>query len=1647
MIGAINTLPKDIPNQSPKTAAGQSDNTARQAGSPHQARARPHTTGLPTITPKVVIPMLSATPDLTTIPYDTPSAVNGSTIRPSVTPSPTKKRTLKVQNEEENKSAQKDNISIDHAERADIAVQNLNELVFNILEAEDQLEPDTSGIVSKHAEDLFQPGFNSDTSHVLRPEVHNSLEDAITKVMNVDRLSEISVEHLLRVQKLCAASFVAAHDLDLTLPSSGDEDVVEQFTGRVQKADNSLRASKVLLKIMSEEREEKQLQSDDILQDLLANLRYIMDKCVLHVIETRSSMADSDFWTNRKERVSLLTTLLTRTGRVIRLLGDLVTKTELSETCVNSIESLATSLVFVENAPSEKEALLGIQKVENVRRHAMDLLAKTFLRYTNERTSIFREILSSLEKLPVTRQSARQYKVLDAKPIQLVSALIMQLIQTTSIRAVASTKSRDTNAMEDVKRDEETGSGSDEPRTASPPKQSQSRDDPTDTEHKYETLSEMVAPLYDGALENARYVAQYLVQRALTTTKTSDQPYRHLLDIFTEDFLCVLGLPGWPAAELMLRSLLMSFLSIIENEKSSVPAKNMALDLMTLMGAGIADLQTTVQRSLPTLEGASGSFSKLLMESIEDTRQNSAIDAQLLPGTGLYAAVIAYHQDEETNSLQTQSAKSQIMAQWAHNLISLNAQADDEGTSIVDAALMKRLRLWILQPGSVDLSRYECCRKLSCHLLTLNRNFVDVSAHESRLAYALVALNLPFCRAFQRIFTILLRSLSSTQAMTRSKAIKSIVQLLEKDPAILERSSNVLTYIINSTSDPSPMVRDSALGLIGKCVSLNPALQPDGCKTLIERSLDSATSVRRRALRLLQDVYPASKNKDVSMAIADAVLRRTVDTEESISDLARQIVEEMWFHPFHSSRSTLDVKQLTYHIVLTACHSEPMMSILGSLLPEIISSTNKNAEANRAFCKTIVLTLFEGIIDNDASLGVPSQQDLLQTLTAFGKCDPYLFSADQMTLLRPYIQNLRSTADLLMFRAVVVIYRNVLPVLPPLQHTFLQEVQDVLFLCIGKLPKVELGETAGCLWFIDGVLRNTERLVRMLLSVLVNLHGVNRAELVVESTKFGALKRYLMIAGHFGKACDLENHKSTFKAALTSSKSETVSGLIVDIIAPFASPDVHPEIRGLALEAMCLICQSSPKNFLKACVTTSFSAAFQESSPGLAFAIVSGVKDFYLSEEERSKTRTDAQMQSDKTGKDRLAKSMVLSDNDGAATSMAQHFLPHIIRLALSSYDDLALVCTEVIASTDRQGLVHPKETGPALVALETSPNETVAALAYKEHLALHSKHESVLESEYVTAVEQAFIYQRDTAKDIRGVDENQEPKLRLFFDVLKSGSVALRRKLLGKLCTRSLMDVNKIETPEYTKTHLQTVQFTLENLSTFEYSRIDEITAMLIATEKAFTTTGNAISRRIESFGISAVISDDEPSITGKAIDPDMLRHVAACSTALTMLWETRTHLRKAWGLQSLKVNGKAKAVSKDTSKAPNKATAYSSLVKEHLAQLAILMTSLDTHELMLERCTKFAEILAVDNELKIPSDEESETRLKTPEDEDDADMDGGGSVPGSATRGKKRKAGSAGGTPRKPRLGKRPSMSRKNSRARSRSRGLEDDDENGWD
>ena len=262
-----------------------------------------------------------------------------------------------------------------------------------------------------------------------------------------------------------------------------------------------------------------------------------------------------------------------------------------------------------------------------------------------------------------------------------------------------------------------------------------------------------------------------------------------------------------------------------------------------------------------------------------------------------------------------------------------------------------------------------------------------------------------------------------------------------------------MMHIFRCAADNSPLVRDSALGLIGKCISLKPAVEAEACKTLIARSSDAAVGVRKRAMKLLRDIYLRNKDKSLRAATAGTILQRLNDIEESVSQLARQTIEEIWLEPFHgymgdagfSAQAKIDIQQHASLIVATAMRGDDVASVLETLFKESLSPTAKSAKLNRDVCRAIVKTLFETIIDNDAEAGGPSQQESLQTLTIFAKADPHLFDTEQMVTLRPYIENLSNTEDLMLYRSVIMIYRRVLPVLPPLQQNFLRGVQDVLF--------------------------------------------------------------------------------------------------------------------------------------------------------------------------------------------------------------------------------------------------------------------------------------------------------------------------------------------------------------------------------------------------------------------------------------------------------------------------------------------------------------------------------------------------------------------------------------------------------------------------
>lgn len=592
----------------------------------------------------------------------------------------TKRRKLNTGEDEKTASRLRDQKA-----EADSALVKLQDLLHEIFEAEDQIQPDTSGAEIQASAIFKPPNTIEDLGPVLASDTHTVLQKSIQKVTNYNRLVDVPTEYLNRVQKLCEGPIISAQTTDLKLDDNLSEDDTQNWLKQLEDMRNALLAINTLLHTMPGDVSMENLCPEDLIQAIPTVLNQVFDYCIIPAVECRPNGKDSalfNFFSSNKQSITGLTHQI---RKVLGLLASFLSRVDVAEGTITATEFLATKLIFVENAHNDKESTLGFQKYEAVRRGAMDVLAKIFAKYPDQRGFILDEILVSLEKLPSTRQSARQFKLVDGKNIQLLSALVIQLVQTTAMQK--SSRTRNSNRRKPIQklRDDNKPEGSlssfsddDDDNDDAPP-------GGNNKQNALLSLSSQVDSLYDNAVRSAQYITKFIVRRAMTSTKTGDQPYRNILDLFTEDLIGVLGSTDWPAAELLLRVLASQMVGIAEHDKSPANAKNMALEILGWMGSAISDLSSTAQHLMHSVSENKSESSDYLQQLFDDHSNRSLHLEDLVDLEGPYRLVLEYLQERDLGNWQLSSARGYLLAQWAKTACNVyNDSADGSENSATD---------------------------------------------------------------------------------------------------------------------------------------------------------------------------------------------------------------------------------------------------------------------------------------------------------------------------------------------------------------------------------------------------------------------------------------------------------------------------------------------------------------------------------------------------------------------------------------------------------------------------------------------------------------------------------------------------------------------------------------------------------------------------------------------------------------------------------------------------------------------------------------------------------------------------------------------------------------------------------------------------
>ncbi|KAK9455297.1 sister chromatid cohesion C-terminus-domain-containing protein [Dipodascopsis uninucleata] len=1318
--------------------------------------------------------------------------------------------------------------------KSKLAWEALESIVDSIFEADDNLESDTSGTQGTISS-IWMVG-RSDTEPLLSNEVQIRVEGALRRVFSANLYDNLPLDSILRLQKICGRTIRKALDLSWRGREGLTEGDESEIINNLSLLDSGLKACKTVLRTMLGSREEKQICSEDLMKDIVDLINSLLESLVLPLVSPMSDM--NDVLTFRK----LMIGILQETTRILNTTYLVLQGHDLDESVITKLEFMATNVIFVETI-KEKESYFGNLNIENLRVASMDILAQIFASYTDQRTFILGEILTSIEKLPIGRISARQFKLTGGSSIQLVTALILRLTQTAGTfdkKLVPKSSSFGMNI--DI----------------------MSLDDREAEAHERDDFIKECQKCHNQAIKCANDVANFLVERTVKSIKTGgESPYRVLLDMFTEDFIAVLELPEWPSAELLLRCLSMHMIGCADPDTHGAQVNSMALDVLGTVGSKLI----TVRQAPNQLAGITSSVTKKELDHTIETLNH-----------------VLLHLHKRISSEPTVStAHGYTLTEW----ISIFSGFLD--IEYLSNDLIKAIRKLIF--SAIDES------------WTLKENFNDDSDSTIKSQYVQILLTLPLSKLYDRILSEILRSLDNSKILTRSKALRVLNQLLAKDPSILTDPS-VMASVSGRLVDSSAQVRDAAVDIVGKYILIKPEVTEKFYPMLCERSGDTGTGVRRRVLKLLKDIYLSTIDPIIKIEIAERLLRRTEDEDSGVENLAKKTIEDIWFHLPIDEDGDLprgsEIDMRVNILLQTRDRSEKAARLIQTTIENIFDKNDHNnltIKQYASICKRMVERLFEMIIEC-SDMSKISLQSLFGLLSTFAMSYPSIFEPDQLVSLLIYLQDDKISGDMTSYY-VLVIFRNLLPLVGAMRTKFIAEVQQVLLKRLSKFNLRELSEAMPCLWEASSLLKDTRRLAVTAISCLKVLapfkSQVAKGELKVADPK---LVRLLHLLGNFGRYCNLEQYFSMFQQ-VPGVKGRSVTEIIVNTMQVFAHPSVITPIRKIAVRNLGIISIAHPQIFVSPMALNVLDDVLNKGDKDLRDTVVKVLSEFLTYEQKkaddavRERGGTDLEVDIGV-----LQGSTTKFANDGVCASLVQRYLDNILSIALGSEDEYAFAAILLLEKIVRQGYPNPRSCIPTIIALETSKQSAIRGIALEMHQKLHEKHESLIEGSYVDGVKKAVQY-GEAMRSQRGENYSEDTCIDPLFSVIK-GSRATRKKFFLGITRAMDFDPAKLTVGDAGIHHLKFVRFVGVNISTLELSTTEDAHLIVYGLDKIISGTGMSVLYMISDIqGQSSLDQRSDAEKQGNAkTTMQSIQEVAVLCVILYTIWQIRQHIKRLYNL-----------------------------------------------------------------------------------------------------------------------------------------------------
>ncbi|TRM61170.1 hypothetical protein BD626DRAFT_502962 [Schizophyllum amplum] len=1165
----------------------------------------------------------------------------------------------------------------------------------------------------------------------------------------------------------------------------------------------------------------------------------------------------------------------------------------------------------------------GPSSMRGLRLEALSLLRTVFARRQDQRSWIIEEILSSLTKLSDTKQKAGQFRLRDGRSIRTVSALLLQLIQTSSHDVAARARKiearrKEMNALrrqESLSESQVMGKGQ----------------APFLDEFDKEELQ-----LYSNGLSStysaAQTIVKFLIGRIGTgkTTKNSNEAeYRTIFDTLVSDALAVLYWPEWPAASVLLSLAAKHLLRAFEDNAStdsSNAAKTIALDHLGTIASRIRTVELNVRCKLQESDSPYTGLTRLseLVKASDRKGMETLLQAHADIATHLCKRSSEDRAYDSARELTATALGDEIAACLSSLIVAIehpeqgeHPEADIQALRTIGTMLKSAMRsLWQDTTDIFDVGTQ------------------DEAAHIDKLAEEIGTIqHLP--KSFQPILNVILKALNSPAIFIRTKALRALAQVITSDPSILSLD-DVRRAIEGHLLDNSAAVRDAAVELIGKYMVESPEVAGKYYTKIADRIADTGLSVRKRVIKLLKAFYQVSQEQEKRCDIARRIILRQLDEDDSVKDLAIKTIEELWFAPSpmapsrNKTRDTADTRAALLSkvaiIMAVAGQFNDRQSPLEEVLHKIVSDNEaSDAQFVRDRYLEVCHTLIDGLVDNSDLPGF-TVLNCVKTIYLFTAAYPGILTAENGATLLPYLKNATGPEEFVISEYVLKILRASISHMPKTAVKFGHDLQATLQPMIVK-PNMRnlntLQETIACICaVVKHLTHDYARLVNLLKSCHNRLQGALTASGGTAENQLVQLTVLILIVSLLAENCDFdalraEHPDAPWIADLNAVSQESITDCIYTLLLQLYERNENVAFRGRALQCLGFLFRAHPTLMSTPDSAVVMDRVFEGDDEDARARILRIMQEFLQAQEQKHamQERESQKMRESDVNMEELVGNADGFADSGVASAVVQRYLHHVLDAALSQSPVIQSPAIDVLSFTVKQGLAHPLQSFPVIVALETSPYPSVSSRASALHAILHSKHASLVNGRYVQSARASYDYQRRVCKeDVRGY--RMQPIPTALFQ--RWYSLVREKRVPRQDFLRALVKVFPDgSTLSATPDDVAFGRYMAENFASLDYKTQEEVLTVIKALTNILATTGAQMLETLSpAHLLSHLRSADAMEVDEPASAAALEEWLPQCrlSVIIAMVMLLKAHLKALYGLSEDKcskfVVGKKSAI-----------------------------------------------------------------------------------------------------------------------------------------